>query len=87
MRLDGTFTVRGDRVIFDFQGVGRSTFHWTFDEDHYHRLTLDFISADPGTTIAGAPAEAALRMLLTAAPLGGTGRVWNDETGQWDIVE
>jgi hypothetical protein len=69
LRLDGTYRVKGERVTFDFAGVGRSTFRWALDKDE--RLSLTFLSAEPGSRIAGAPAEAALRMLMTAAPFGG----------------
>ena len=68
-QLDGTFTVKGDRITFDFERVGRSTFRWAIGDDG--QMSLTFIHASPGTRIAGAPAEAALRMLLTAAPFGG----------------
>ena len=66
LRLEGPFSVRGDRVTFDFDGVGKSTFRWRLDRHDW--LVLEFVSAEPGSTIAGAPAEAALRMLLTDVP-------------------
>jgi hypothetical protein len=73
LTLNGTYSVEGHLAIFDFEGVGRSTYRWKLSEDH-QKLTFAFVSAERGSTISGLPAEVTLRMLLTAAHFGGTHR-------------
>ena len=54
MQLDGTFTVTGDRMTFDFEGVGRSTFR-SGDRSTMAGMLLTFIHAEPapGSQVPG----------------------------------
>jgi hypothetical protein len=73
LTLEGTYQVEGRMAIFDFAGVGSSTYRWQLTEDR-QQLTFTFVSAEQGSTISGLPAEVTLRMLLTATPFLGTHR-------------